>query len=264
MIARPVAVEPVNDTRSIRGSVASTEATPLSRGVTTLSTPGGRSVCSVASRPSSAATQGVSGAGLSTTVLPASSAGPDLGEVDLVREVPRRDRGDDTDGLAPDGPPGRDAHRLGHAEIGLPLVGLGEVGRPAQSLDRHVVLRAGGEERRRPDLGGGQRAHLLAVVDERLVQLAHAAHPQLEVRRPVGLVERAACCGDRGVDVLGRGVGCVADVLAGGRVEDRVRRAVARLDELAVDQEQGRLDIQGLSHRPPPGATPSRAARRSL
>ena len=78
MIARPVAVEPVNETRSTRGSVASTEATPLSRGVTTLSTPGGRSVCSAASRPSSAATHGVSGAGLSTTVLPASSAGPTL------------------------------------------------------------------------------------------------------------------------------------------------------------------------------------------
>ncbi len=78
MIALPVAVDPVNDTRSTRGSVVSTPATALLLGVTTLSTPGGRSVCSAASRPSSQATHGVSGAALSTTVLPAARAGPIL------------------------------------------------------------------------------------------------------------------------------------------------------------------------------------------
>ncbi len=78
MIARPVAVEPVKDTMSMRGSVESTAATSLERGVTTLRTPAGMSVCSATSRPSSAATQGVSGAGLSTTVQPAARAGPTL------------------------------------------------------------------------------------------------------------------------------------------------------------------------------------------
>ena len=78
MIARPVAVEPVNDTMSTRGSVASTDGHLVGRGETTLRTPGGRSVCSAASRPSSQASQGVSGAGLSTTVQPAASAGPTL------------------------------------------------------------------------------------------------------------------------------------------------------------------------------------------
>ena len=78
MIARPVAVEPVKDTMSIRGSVASTEATSLDRGVTTLKTPGGMSVSSATSRPSSQASHGVSGAGLRTTVQPAASAGPTL------------------------------------------------------------------------------------------------------------------------------------------------------------------------------------------
>ena len=78
MIARPVAVEPVKDTMSIRGSVVSTAATSLDRGVTTLKTPGGMSVSSATSRPSSQASHGVSGAGLRTTVQPAASAGPTL------------------------------------------------------------------------------------------------------------------------------------------------------------------------------------------
>src|SRR5690606_7823279 len=78
MIALPTAVEPVKDTMSTRGSVESTEATSLDHGVTTLNTPAGMSVCSATRRPSSAATHGVSGAGLSTTVQPAASAGPTL------------------------------------------------------------------------------------------------------------------------------------------------------------------------------------------
>ena len=46
--------------------------------MTTLKTPGGMSVSSATSRPSSQASHGVSGAGLSTTVQPAASAGPTL------------------------------------------------------------------------------------------------------------------------------------------------------------------------------------------
>jgi hypothetical protein len=78
MIARPVAVDPVKDTMSTRGSVDRTAATSLDSGVTTLKTPAGMSVCSATSRPSSQATHGVSGAGFSTTVQPAARAGPTL------------------------------------------------------------------------------------------------------------------------------------------------------------------------------------------
>ncbi|MBB6549504.1 hypothetical protein HD593_004299 [Nonomuraea rubra] len=49
--------------------------------MTTFTTPGGTSVSSATSRASAAAHQGVSGAGLSTTVLPAASAGPSLARV---------------------------------------------------------------------------------------------------------------------------------------------------------------------------------------
>ena len=78
MMARPVAVDPVKETMSTRGSEVSRAATSLDRGVTTLSTPAGMSVRSATRRPSSAATHGVSGAGFSTTVQPAARAGPIL------------------------------------------------------------------------------------------------------------------------------------------------------------------------------------------
>ncbi|SKV53481.1 Uncharacterised protein [Mycobacteroides abscessus subsp. massiliense] len=78
MTARPVAVEPVNDTMSTRGSVDSCAPMRWSLEVTMLKTPGGKSVCSAIIRPSTAAHQGVSGAGLSIRVLPAASAGPTL------------------------------------------------------------------------------------------------------------------------------------------------------------------------------------------
>src|SRR5699024_5879266 len=78
MIFLPVAVDPVNETRSTRGSVVSLPATRSERGVTTLTTPGGISVRSRTNLPSSAASQGVSAAGLSTIVFPAARAGPSL------------------------------------------------------------------------------------------------------------------------------------------------------------------------------------------
>ena len=238
MIARPVAVEPVNETRSTRGSVASTEATPLSRGVTTLSTPGGRSVCSVASRPSSAATHGVSGAGLSTTVLPASERGTDLGEVDLVGEVPRRDRGDDADGLAPDrapasGCPSARRHR-GRSPTRSPRPGRPSSAGPRPA--RRTADRRSGTPAPRPRPWSARASPRRG----RPAPGAAGAGSAPGARGPSTSRSRRtpARGGDGGVHVVGRGVGGDADLLAGGRVEDRVRRPVARLDELAVDQQR--------------------------
>ena len=76
--ARPVAVDPVNETMSTRGSLDKSAPTLWSLDVTMLMTPGGKSVCSAMSSPSTAAHQGVSGAGFKTTVFPAASAGPIL------------------------------------------------------------------------------------------------------------------------------------------------------------------------------------------
>ena len=78
MMRRPVAVDPVKVIMSTRGSVVRTSPTRWSDDATTLTTPAGMSVSSAMSRPSKVADHGVSGAGLSTTVLPAARAGPSL------------------------------------------------------------------------------------------------------------------------------------------------------------------------------------------
>ncbi len=78
---RPVGVDPVNDTRSTRGSVASRAPRAWSLEVTMFTTPGGMSVSSARIRPTTAAHHGVSGAGLSTIALPAASAGPSLAKL---------------------------------------------------------------------------------------------------------------------------------------------------------------------------------------
>ena len=72
-MARPTSVEPVNATLSTPG--CSTSVRPVSPApVTMLTTPAGRSACWQISANSSAVS-GVVSAGLSTTVLPAASAG---------------------------------------------------------------------------------------------------------------------------------------------------------------------------------------------
>ena len=76
--AVPVAVDPVNDTMSTRGSALSTAPRRGSLEVTMLTTPGGKSVRSAMIRPTCAAHQGVSAAALRTTVLPAARAEPSL------------------------------------------------------------------------------------------------------------------------------------------------------------------------------------------
>jgi len=75
---RPVAVEPVKLTMSTRGSPVSSSPMAGSLDVTTLNTPAGMSVCSATNRPRARPHHGVSGAGFSTTVQPAASAGATL------------------------------------------------------------------------------------------------------------------------------------------------------------------------------------------
>ncbi len=81
MTDRPVAVEPVKLIWSTRGSPDSRAPTVCSEDGTMLTTPGGMSVSSAMRRPSTVAHQGVSGAGLRTTVLPAARAGPSLAKL---------------------------------------------------------------------------------------------------------------------------------------------------------------------------------------
>ena len=83
MMRRPVAVDPVKVIMSTRGSVVSTSPTRWSDDATTLTTPAGMSVSSAIEPAETVADHGVSGAGLSTTVLPAARAGPSLARLRL-------------------------------------------------------------------------------------------------------------------------------------------------------------------------------------
>ena len=78
MIRTPVAVEPVNEIMSTAGDSVSSSPTRWSEEVTTLTTPAGMSVRSAMRRPRRVAFHGVSGAGLSTIVLPVARIGPNL------------------------------------------------------------------------------------------------------------------------------------------------------------------------------------------
>ena len=64
-------------------------------------------------------------------------------------------------------------------------------------LDAAVHLHGVGEHERRTDLGDDLGPQGLALLVQRLVQLAQAALAQLAVVRPVGLVERTPGGGDR-------------------------------------------------------------------
>ena len=75
MTAAPVRVEPVTEISATSGSRASAPPTSGPGPGTTFSTPGGRPASS-ARRASTSAVSGVSSLGLSTTALPAASAGP--------------------------------------------------------------------------------------------------------------------------------------------------------------------------------------------
>ena len=78
MMRRPTAVEPVKEIMSTPGWATIASLTSAEVVVSTLRTPGGMSVSSAAILPTKQADHGVNGDGLSTTVLPAASAGPTL------------------------------------------------------------------------------------------------------------------------------------------------------------------------------------------
>src|ERR1700730_7115117 len=102
MIRLPTVVDPVNEMRSTLGESVSSSPTKWSDAVTTLNTPGGKSVRSATRRPRRVALKGVSGAGLGATLVAGGQRLAKLVEGHLEWEVPRHDGADDPDGLTPD------------------------------------------------------------------------------------------------------------------------------------------------------------------
>ena len=160
MTSRPVAVEPVNETRSTRGSAVSCRPASGRLLVTTLTTPAGISVCSATQPAQLGAGPGRVRGRLEHDRAAGRERRAELGQGDLVGEVPRGDRGDDPGGLSADPAAGRDAHRPGDTEVLLPLVGLQQVGDVVQAVDRDAELRAVGPHRRYAGLGDRDLAQL--------------------------------------------------------------------------------------------------------
>ena len=176
--ALPVTVDPVNETRSTRGSPASCAPTPVIAGCDDVEH-AGRYVGLLRDDPAEfRGAPGRIGRGLEDDGVACRHRRPDLGQVDLVREVPRRDGADDTERLSHDRSTARDAERCGDTEIGCPGVVLRGARRELQIVDGYLQLTAVGQGDRRADLGDGDVAQQLDLRVQRIAQLAKAMHPE--------------------------------------------------------------------------------------
>ena len=183
----------------------------------------------------------------------------DLGQVDLVRKIPRRDGADDTERLSHDRATARDAERCGDTEIGSPRICLGDLSWECQIVDGYLELTTVGQGDRRAHLGDGDVAQQLDLRVQRIAQLAQAMHPELGVPGPVGLVERDAGGRDGAVHVGGVAVGRGAERLFRRRVDGGDRSTAAR-QQFTVDQQ--RCGLLRAAHGPP--CTQSRGRNRHV
>ena len=131
--------------------------------------------------------------------------------------------------------PGRSEWGLVHTVVDEVVEVLAVLGPVLDLLDRALDL-AAGHRHRTADLGDQHPAQPLLVALQRLVQLGQAVVAELEVARPVGLVERAPRRADRARHVVDRAVGGPAGDLLAGRMDHIERRAAGGDLQLAVDQ----------------------------
>jgi hypothetical protein len=160
-----------------------------------------------------------------------------FGQVDLVGHVPRGDGGDHPDGVALGPTLGRAAQGVGDAERRGPLVALGQIGVVGEKLGGGGELHGGAGRAGRTHLGDRQLGELVGVLDERLMELAKAPHPELDVAGPAALVECTPGGGQRRLHVGGGGVGGHAQLPAGRRVLHRIGGVVLGAAQRAVDQQ---------------------------
>ena len=167
----------------------------------------------------------------------------------VQRVVPRRDRGDHADRVAPD-----DRGVTGNELVGgKPVHHPGGAGEEAEEVGTrgHLVDRG-------PDRLAGVRAlestELVGVRVERVCELQQQERTILRGRLLVALEGLCRRLG-RAVDVLLGARGHAADDLVVGGIDDVRRAAVGRLDELTADELPVGLDsFEGVGHRGPPGS----------
>ena len=175
----------------------------------------------------------------------------ELVEGHLEREVPRHDRTDHSDRLAPHLAGGQCAGEADHlvAQVGLPGVLVDQPGGVLQPVfEWGIQLRAERDGARSANLEDEFLAQLFLLRLDRVVQLQQATLTELVVGGPVGLVEGTTGGVDGPVHVFLRRVRDLAERLLGSRVEDGERAGLA-IDELAVDHHL-RLepDLYSVSH----------------
>ena len=224
-IFTPTWVEPVKLTQSTssESTKAAEEAGPFP--LTRLTTPGGKPT-SLRMRTSSTMASGSCGAGLTTTVLPAASAGATLPAMLTMGKLYEVMQATTPRGwrltMAPMMPPGAsgvamrglgDERRLQH--------GAGIAGVALEAVRRHGHLHARADGRRGPGLGDHERQQLGGLGPDGGGGLAHEGAAL--VGRP-GRPPRLGLLGGRGggQGVVRAGVGGQADDLLGGGVDDLV------------------------------------------
>ena len=187
MMRWPVAVEPVKATMSTSGDVVSTSPTRWSCETTMFTTPAGMSVFSTMRRPRRVAFHGVSGAGLSTHVLPMASTGPSLLRMISIGKFHGT--------MTPTTPIGSfhtsrsvmSTHAegvLGPERAG-PLERVDHLGRPGQRLaQRGVELGAERAEDRAADLGDELGAQLLLLGLDGGLELEQALLAEVAIGGP--------------------------------------------------------------------------------
>ncbi len=212
----------------------------------------GRDVGVLGDQPTQAGcVEGCVGRGLQNHRVAGGQGLAELVQGHLEREVPRHDRTDHADRLAPHLAGGQGAGEADHlvTQVGFPGVLVDQPGGVLQPVfEWGIQLRAERDGARSADLEDEFLAQLLLLRLDRVVQLEQAALAQLAVGGPVGLVESAAGGVDGPEHVVLRRVRDLAERLLGGWVEDGECAGLA-IDELAVDHHL-RLepDLYSVSH----------------
>ena len=259
MIRRPVAVEPVKEMRSTRGSTTSCSPTQMVRRRHHVDDPVGDvgllgdQAADAGGRP-----RGVR-RGLDHHGVAGGQGLAELVEEDLHRVIPRDDGADHTDGLLDHLLPALHAEGVVVGQRSLPLERVDVLGRPQQRLgQRRVELGHGGHHDGGADFGHELGPQELLLADDGVLELAQAALTEGAVGRPRRLVERPAGRDDGPVHVGSRGVGGLAQHLLGGRVDVVEGAAGGRFEQFAVDHhsELARGDPGGARIGRRHGATP--------
>ena len=246
----PTWVEPVKLTQSTSSASTSAAEAAGPLPLTRLTTPGGKPT-SLRMRTSSTMARGSCGAGLTTTVLPAASAGATLPAMLTMGKLYEVMQATTPTGwrltMPPMIPPGARGRGLGRLGQQRRLQDLARVaGVALETVGRHGHLHA------RADGGGGAR-----LGDHQREQLGRlgpdgrrrCAHERAAVVLGPGRPARLGLPGRRrgGEGVVRAGVGREPDDLLGGRVDDFVG-PVGGVDPLAPDEELVLVALAGLGH----------------